>query len=347
MGSALAPVRPRRRRVLGARRRGGVRDRRRPAGRATASLPRTGPRRPAARSCSTRATSPRSIRAGPARRTVSGSLTSTAGRGRPGTRSSTQRTRRCGAIRAASSASTSRTARSRGSSSPPASRGERVHRIPIGIELDAFPLTEPDRREAARRAFGLPHDAFVVGSFVKDGEGFGDGLEPKPIKGPDVLVETLAELGARIPDVVVLLTGPARGYVRRKLGRPRDPAHPPAPRAGGPRPGVPRPRRLRDRLASGGRPEEPPRVDGDGDPARHDPCRAGAGPRGRRRERHPRRRRGRVEGSRAGSQRVRDDTTLVARFREAGRRTAEENSHRALAPRWSALLDGFAERADG
>ncbi len=45
--------------------------------------------------------------------------------------------------------------------------------------------------------------------------------------------------------------------------------------------------------------------------------------------------------------RVRADPSLVARTREAGRRTAEETSHEALAPRWEALLDGFAERVDG
>ena len=49
---------------------------------------------------------------------------------------------------------------------------------------------------AARRAFGLPESAFVVGSFQKDGVGWGEGLEPKLIKGPDVLVDT-ARRGSR------------------------------------------------------------------------------------------------------------------------------------------------------
>jgi len=48
-----------------------------------------------------------------------------------------------------------------------------------------------------------------------------------------------------------------------------------------------------------------------------------------------------------GLRRLHDDAALAARLREAGRRTAEETSHRALAPRWEALLEGFAERADG
>ena len=56
--------------------------------------------------------------------------------------------------------------------------------IPIGIDLEHFPLVDAQRREAARHTLGLPVDAFVVGSFQKDGIGWGDGLEPKLIKGP-------------------------------------------------------------------------------------------------------------------------------------------------------------------
>jgi glycosyltransferase involved in cell wall biosynthesis len=96
---------------------------------------------------------------------------------------------------------------------------EKVHRIPIGIDVEAFSPRTPERREAARRAFDLPAEAFVVGSFQKDGVGWGDGLEPKLIKGPDVLVEAVARARARIPELVVLLTGPSRGYVRAGLER--------------------------------------------------------------------------------------------------------------------------------
>ena len=50
---------------------------------------------------------------------------------------------------------------------------------------------------SARRALGLPESAFVVGSFQKDGVGWGDGLEPKLIKGPDVLLAARAPPRAR------------------------------------------------------------------------------------------------------------------------------------------------------
>ena len=96
---------------------------------------------------------------------------------------------------------------------------EKVHRIPIGIDTDAFSLRTPESTARARSELDLPSSAFVVGSFQKDGVGWGDGLEPKLIKGPDTLLETLEQVRARVPELVVLLTGPARGYVRSGLER--------------------------------------------------------------------------------------------------------------------------------
>jgi len=93
----------------------------------------------------------------------------------------------------------------------------KVHRIPIGVDLENFPLVDDLGRKRARAELCLPESAFVVGSFVKDGVGLGDGSEPKFVKGPDTLVAVLARLRDAIPELVVLLTGPARGYVRREL----------------------------------------------------------------------------------------------------------------------------------
>ena len=94
---------------------------------------------------------------------------------------------------------------------------ERVFQIPLGIDIERFPLGDPVTRASAREALGLPASAFVVGSFQKDGVGWGEGLEPKLIKGPDTLVAAVDRLRALVPELVVLLTGPARGYVRREL----------------------------------------------------------------------------------------------------------------------------------
>jgi glycosyltransferase involved in cell wall biosynthesis len=96
---------------------------------------------------------------------------------------------------------------------------EKVHRIPIGIDVEAFRLRTPESRAAARRALRLPESAFVVGSFQKDGVGWGEGLEPKLIKGPDVLLAVAERLRERVPELAFFLTGPARGYVRAGLER--------------------------------------------------------------------------------------------------------------------------------
>ncbi len=96
---------------------------------------------------------------------------------------------------------------------------EKVHRIPIGIDVDVFRPRDRDARLAARASLGLPASAFVVGSFQKDGVGWGEGLEPKLIKGPDVLLAVAERVVEQVPELHVLLTGPARGYVRAGLER--------------------------------------------------------------------------------------------------------------------------------
>ncbi|HET6683514.1 MAG TPA: glycosyltransferase [Gaiella sp.] len=223
----------------------------------------------------------------------------------------------------------------------------RVHRIPIGIELERFPPGDEERRRAARATLGLPLEAFVVGSFQKDGVGFGDGLEPKSIKGPDVLVEALDLARATIDDLVVLLTGPARGYVREELERREIPfvhrllpdrdgltvayhaldAYVVASRQEG------GPKSILESMATGvplvtSRAGQAPDLVVDGENGIlvdvEDP-----------------------EGLADGLRQIHRTPSVVARLRRAGRETAVENSHERLAVRWEQLLDGFAERLRG
>ena len=95
----------------------------------------------------------------------------------------------------------------------------RVSTIRLGINRDRFWPADTASRRRAREALGIPDGTFVVGSFQKDGVGLGAGDEPKLIKGPDVLLTTLEEAHAMIPELHVLLTGLARGYVRAGLER--------------------------------------------------------------------------------------------------------------------------------
>jgi len=95
----------------------------------------------------------------------------------------------------------------------------KVFRIPIGVDTSLFTPQTPELRAQARRELGLPENAFVVGSFQKDGVGWGTGDEPKLVKGPDVLLDALQVVRERRPELHVLLSGPARGYVRSGLDR--------------------------------------------------------------------------------------------------------------------------------
>jgi glycosyltransferase involved in cell wall biosynthesis len=95
----------------------------------------------------------------------------------------------------------------------------KVHRIPLGINLTHFPMRTVASHRNARLELGLPPDATVIGSFQKDGEGWGDGDRPKLIKGPDVLLAVLEQLKDDVPNLWVLLSGAARGFVRRGLER--------------------------------------------------------------------------------------------------------------------------------
>lgn len=98
---------------------------------------------------------------------------------------------------------------------------EKVRVIPLGVDTRAFRAARDGERERLRERLGIPLDALCVGSFHKDGEGWCEGDRPKYEKAPEVLVETLAQLARAVQpkQVHVLLTGPARGYVKSGLDR--------------------------------------------------------------------------------------------------------------------------------
>lgn len=96
---------------------------------------------------------------------------------------------------------------------------EKVFVIPIGVNLSFLSYKDADSRAMIRSQLGIPENAFVVGSFQKDGVGFGDGMEPKLVKGPDIFLQTVEKLKSSIPELIVLLIGPARGYVKAGLER--------------------------------------------------------------------------------------------------------------------------------
>lgn len=91
--------------------------------------------------------------------------------------------------------------------------------IPLGVDLGLFVPPSPQERAASRARLGVPEGAICIGSFQKDGEGWQEGNKPKRVKGPDVFLAAVEHLKARVPDLFVLLTGPARGYLKAGLDR--------------------------------------------------------------------------------------------------------------------------------
>jgi len=93
--------------------------------------------------------------------------------------------------------------------------------IPLGVNLKLFRPTALNEKMKTKKILGIPKNRFVIGSFQKDGIGWGRGEKPKLIKGPDLFVKTLAALKKR--DLFVLLTGPSRGYVKKELKKQKIP----------------------------------------------------------------------------------------------------------------------------
>ena len=93
---------------------------------------------------------------------------------------------------------------------------DKLVRVPLGVDTALFRPSSDEARQAARSRLGVPEGAVCIGSFQKDGVGWGEGMEPKLIKGPDLFIAAVARLARDFP-VYVVLTGPARGYVKSGL----------------------------------------------------------------------------------------------------------------------------------
>ena len=59
--------------------------------------------------------------------------------------------------------------------------------IPIGVNTKLYKKFKPKVKNKILNKYKLPKDRIIIGSFQKDGVGWGEGLKPKLIKGPDLL----------------------------------------------------------------------------------------------------------------------------------------------------------------
>lgn len=93
---------------------------------------------------------------------------------------------------------------------------EKIKIIPIGVDIELFKKANNYSREKIRKEIGIPDNAICIGSFQKDGDGWGEGNSPKLVKGPDIFCEVIKRLKEKYP-IFILLSGPARGYVKKRL----------------------------------------------------------------------------------------------------------------------------------
>jgi glycosyltransferase involved in cell wall biosynthesis len=90
--------------------------------------------------------------------------------------------------------------------------------IPYLVDTSTFrPLEHDDHDVKALRArFNIPSDKYLIGNFQRDTEG-SDLKTPKLVKGPDILLEILKGLKKRGMNFHVILAGPRRHWLRKKL----------------------------------------------------------------------------------------------------------------------------------
>ncbi len=88
--------------------------------------------------------------------------------------------------------------------------------IIIKVGFDSKSFINNKNSNYLKKKFDLPLNKLIIGSFQKDGDGWGEGLSPKLIKGPDILCKVINELNKKFK-IHILLTGPSRGYVKEFL----------------------------------------------------------------------------------------------------------------------------------
>ena len=89
--------------------------------------------------------------------------------------------------------------------------------IPIGVNNSYFIPTNSITKNKIRIKYGIKKSSIVIGSFQKDGVGWKKGELPKLIKGPDIFIEVIKYLKEKGYPILVFLTGPARGYMKKEL----------------------------------------------------------------------------------------------------------------------------------
>lgn len=93
-----------------------------------------------------------------------------------------------------------------------------VFEIPIPVDKTLFyPARDKEEAQRIKLRYSLPLDKIIIGNFQKDGNGFEYFGSPKYIKGPDILADVLISLYNYYKDIYIVLVGPSRSYICKRL----------------------------------------------------------------------------------------------------------------------------------
>lgn len=96
--------------------------------------------------------------------------------------------------------------------------------VPYAFDAKIFKIRgkNNDRRNAERRQLGIMPHEFVIGNFMRDSLG-ADLSQPKPEKGADIFLEVVSKLREIGLSIHILLAGPRRHWLRKKLAERKIP----------------------------------------------------------------------------------------------------------------------------
>ena len=82
---------------------------------------------------------------------------------------------------------------------------QKISLIPIGVNNTHFVPTNISKKNDVRKQYGIKKKTIVIGSFQKDGIGWGNGELPKLIKGPDIFIQVIKRLKEQGFDVLIFV----------------------------------------------------------------------------------------------------------------------------------------------
>ena len=93
----------------------------------------------------------------------------------------------------------------------------KIQLIPIAVNTDIYSPLENHKILKLKKRLNISQESTVIGSFQKDEIGWAYNYQPKLIKGPDILIDTLLLIKREIKDIHLIITGISRSYVIKRL----------------------------------------------------------------------------------------------------------------------------------